>query len=191
MTWLGTWIGDSGDSGTPSSPALGIETNAAAIRDRIIAVIAGLAPTTMTSDAFRAFRNEREGTFQPWAEENPTACRRVFQVRRVDDSRNPELSNSDHEERMITFRVLVAYAQTNRDGMDGALDRDDAIDDDMLQIEHAIGMCGRVNLAPPYPDACWRQEGNGETSRITQPVEGKGVDLGQMFVSYSYLRTTT
>jgi hypothetical protein len=142
------------------TPALGIETTAEAIRDRIIAVIAGLVPKTVAGDIFRAYRNEGGGDFQAWAEGNATGCRRRFQVRQLRDRRAPDISNTDFEERMATFRILVAYPQTHRDGPGAALDRDDALDSDMMQIEHAIGMCGRANLAPPYPDACWRLEGN-------------------------------
>ncbi len=152
-------------------------------------MIEGLTPSNVSGDVFRRFRNDRDGAFQKWAETTTTGCRRRFQVRRIADVETPEVSNTDHEGWMCTFRVLVAYPQINRDGPDGALDRDDAMDSDQHQINKAIGMDGRANLAPPYPDAAWRQEGNGERSRITEPIEGDGVDFVQIILSYSYLRT--
>jgi hypothetical protein len=195
VSWLGGWLGGSssggGGGGSTTSPALGIETTAEAIRDRIIAVIAGLVPKTVAGDIFRAYRNEGGGDFQAWAEGNATGCRRRFQVRQLRDRRAPDISNTDFEERMVTFRILVAYPQTHRDGPAAALDRDDALDSDMMQIEHAIGMCGRANLAPPYPDACWRLEGNGEQSRIAETIEGAVVDIGVMYASYAYRRAMT
>jgi hypothetical protein len=188
---IGATIIWSPGSTTVVSPALGNETTAEAIRDRIIAVIGGLTPKTIATDRFIAFRNERDGAFQAWAEANPTGCRRRFQVRQLRDRRAPDISNTDFEERMVTFRILVAYPQSHRDGPGAALDRDDALDSDMMQIEHAIGMCGRANLAPPYPDACWRLEGNGEPSRIAETIEGAGVDIGVMYASYTYRRAMT
>jgi len=173
--------------GQPASPALDVSTTPAAIRDRIIDVISGLTPTTVSGDLFRPFRNERDGAFQRWTLANAAACRRRFQVRRIGGTDSAEISNSDFEELRCTFRIMVAYPQTHRDGEDAALDRDDAIDADMKQIDQAIGMNGRANLAPPYPDACWREEGNGETSGIVdETIELEGVDIAVMFVSYSY-----
>lgn len=172
----------------PSSPALGIETTPDEIRDRIITIIEGLTPRSSSSDRFRKYRNEGKGQFVPWAEANATGARRRFQVRRVAQREHAEVSNSDFEELKCTFAVIVAYPQTHRDGPDAALDRDDAIDQDLFDIDQAIGMNGRANFAPPYPDACWRDEGNGEESRIGETIEGNGVDFGQIFVSYSYRR---
>ena len=192
MSLYGPLYGSSTSSGggtAPVSPALGIETTASSIRARIITVITGLVPASVPGDLFRPFRNERDGVFQTWAQGNATGCRRTFQVRTIGEDDAPLVSNADFEERMVTFRVLVAYPQTHRDGALGALDRDDSLDEDGKQIEHAIGMCGRANLAPPYPDACWRADGNGERSRIAPMIDGAGVDFLQIFASYSYRRT--
>lgn len=189
MTWFGRWFGATG--GGNSSPALGLATTPDLIRDRIIAVITALTPHTVAGDRFRPYRNEGGGDFQAWAEANAVGCRRRFQVRRYGVSEPPDVSNEDFEERNVTFRILVAYPQTHRDGAGAALDRDDAMDADMFQIDHAIGMCGRANLSPPYPDACWQPSANGVTSEITDPIDGRGVDFVQIFVSYSYRRSVS
>ena len=172
-----------------STSALSVVTTGSAIRDRLITVITGLTPDTVVGDRFRAYRNEGGGDFRSWAEAHASGARRRFQVRSVGDRSNPAVSNTDYEERTVTYRVLVAYPQTNRDGADAALDRDDALEADILDIDHAIGMCGRANLAAPWPDACWRPEGNGEDSTIREAIIGNGVDFAELYVSYSYLRS--
>lgn len=189
MSWFGKWFGGaSGGTTQPSSPALAILTTPKSIRDRIIALIEALTPDAATGDRFHAFRNDRDGAFQKWALANAAGCRRRFEVRRIDDIGGAAVSNSDYEELMCTFRVQISYPQTNRDGEFGALGRDDTIDQDVFKIDKAIGMNGRANFAPPYPDACWRDEGNGERSRIGATLELDGIDIAEIYVSYSYLR---
>lgn len=172
-----------------ASPAFANTTTAQAIRDRMIAVIEGITPRSLAGDRFRRYRNEGAGKFRPWALAFPGSARRRFQVRQIGDREEPSVSNGDFEERVVSFLVLVAYPQTHRDGPDAALDRDDAIDDDTLDIDYAIGANGRGNFAPPYPDACWHPEGNGESSRIAEIDEDQpGVDFAQIYVSYAYRR---
>lgn len=172
------------------APALNVATTPEAIRDRIIDVIAALTPTRLSSDRFIPFRNERDGNFEKWAKAHAAGCRRRFQVRRIKRVDPPTVSNNDVVELITTMRILVAYPQTHRDGEDAALDRDDTLDADMMQIDKAIGMAGRQNLSAPYPDACWRLEGNGETSRIDTPIfdDEAGIDYGVIVTSYSYRR---
>lgn len=167
-----------------ATPAVAtITTTPGAIRDRIYAVIEGLTPRSLTSDRFVRYRNELGADFSKWALAHPAACRRRFQVRKSGDVREAEVSNSDIEERRVTFKVLRAYPQTHRDGPDAAMDRDDAIDDDSDQIEYAIGMTGRANFAyPTYPDACWVEQTMPETDDLD------GVDIVEMTFSYLYKR---
>lgn len=188
MGMYGALYGGGGGSSQPSSPALGIETTPEAIRDRIIDVITAITPRSLIGDRFRRYRNELGGRFQRWAESNAAGCLRCVQVRRIRQRNSAEVTNTDFAELRCSFLISVSYSQTHRFGDDAALDRDDVIDEDIYDIDQAIGMNGRANFAPPYPDACWRQEGNGETSRIGETIEGDDVDIAQIFVSYSYRR---
>jgi hypothetical protein len=138
-------------------------TTAAAIRDRIIAVIQGTTPTTDSALLFVKFNNELAANFRRWADQNATAAHRRFQVRDIGRDQPPLVSNTDVEERLVTFEIVVAYPQTHRWGGDNALDRDDVMGEDQHKIERAVGMLGRANFTPSsYPDACWRE---GETRR--------------------------
>jgi hypothetical protein len=158
-----------------------MSTTAEAIRDRLIAVIEGLTPVSLSGDKFRAYRNEGGADFQSWAEANPPGAFRRVQVRDTGEDESPEVSNTDCEERKVTFSILVAYPQTSRTGKGAALDRDDVIQQDRRSIDKAIGMIGRANLSHPYPDACWLKDGSDAPTR----VEGNGVDFLEF--RYQYL----
>lgn len=158
-------------------------TTPQAIRDRAIAVIEALVPTSDTGVKFRAFRNEGAADLQDWAEKNPAACRRRFQVRTVGNTFSPPISNTDSEEHQVTLNVLVSYPQTGRDGKKQALDRDDTLDEDAFQIDKAIGMLGRANFSYPYPDACWIE--GAPIARIV----GVAVDFIEFVLTYIYRRT--
>ncbi len=173
------------ESPTPN-PQLHVPTTPAAIRDRIYSIVEGLTPTSSSGDAFLRHRNELGADFHAWAEANPAACRRRFQVRQDGDIPSADVSNSDHEQQIVTYHILVAYPQTHRDGPDNAMDRDDAMEADRKQIETAIGMRGRSNLAPPYPDACWRSQ----TVKIDDE-RGAGVDFIDLTISYMFIYSMT
>lgn len=158
-------------------------TTPSAIRDRAIAVIEALTATSDPGVKFRAYRNEGTADFQDWAEKNPAACRRRFQVRTTGGTFTPPISNTDEEEHQVTLSVLVAYPQTGRDGIKQALDRDDTLDEDAFQIDAAIGMLGRANFSTPYPDACWI-----EGTPIARIV-GVAVDFVEFVLTYIYRRT--
>lgn len=153
------------------------------IRDRAIAVIEALTPTSDTGVKFRAYRNEGGADMQDWAEKNPAACRRRFQVRTVGNTFTPPISNTDGEEHQVTLNVLVAYPQNGRDGKKQALDRDDTLDEDAFQIDKAIGMLGRANFSHPHPDACWIE--GAPIARIV----GVAVDFIEFVLTYIYRRT--
>ena len=139
-----------------------VPTTPKAIRDRIYTVIEALASLRSADDKFERYRNEGGADFRAWAESNPDACRRRFQVRRDGGIPSALVSNSDIDELFVTFIVSMAYPQTSRDGDAAAMDRDDTMDADLNAIEFAIGMCGRSNFSSSvvatYPDACWRDQ---------------------------------
>lgn len=171
MPWFGSWYGPSGTGGgSVVFPPLSNVTTADLIRDRIIDVIESLTPDLLAGDKFRRYRNEGNGDFEAWATANPDGAWRRFQVRDVGRDQPPEVSNTDVEERLITFSIVVAYPQTSRAGRKNALDRDTAMSHDQHDIEHAIGLTGRGNFMPPdYPDASWR---SGSTTRsVRQAVD--------------------
>lgn len=153
------------------------------IRDRIIAVIEALTPTTEPTLKFRAYRNEGGADFQGWAEANPAAAHRRFQARHTGASVVPEVSNTDVEEHQLTVRVLVAYRQDHRWGTGGALDRDDVLDQDAFQIDEAIGMLGKANFTSPHADATWIEGG------VIEHVRGVACDFVQLELTYVYQRT--
>lgn len=134
------------------------------VRDRIVAVIAALAPTSPTSPGFAAYRNEDDGDFVKWAEANPDAAWRRFQVRDNGDDAPPEVSSVTLQESTRTFRILVAYSRTHRAGPKNALDRDRLMSRDQHQIEFAVGMTGKSNFSATngFPEASWR---SGRTAR--------------------------
>lgn len=142
-------------------PTPGNATTAESIRDRIIAVIESLEPTSLSSDKFRSYRNETAG-FIEWCESSTTGAFRRFQVTETGADEPPETSSVADEQRRATFQVIVAYPQTGRYGEDQALDRHDIMREDQRLIERAIGMTGAANFTSPYPDATWV---SGDTAR--------------------------
>ena len=131
-------------------------TTNALVRDRMLTVIEELVPTSDTQVRFERHQNDGRGDFIEWAESQPAAAYRRFQVRTTGSLEPPETSSGVEEERQITFTITVAYPLDHRYGGDLALDRDDIMDEDERRIENAIGMHGRANFTPPtYPDATW------------------------------------
>jgi hypothetical protein len=117
------------------------------IRDRVIALIEALVPSLLSSDRFRSARNEYGADFQSWADQNPAAAWRRFQVREVGDDAPPEVSSITEERVRLQLELVVAYPQGHRAGPRNAMDRDDAINADWKLINAAIGMYGRANFS--------------------------------------------
>lgn len=161
-------------------------TTAEAIRDRILTVIEALTPSSLSADKFRRYRNEGGADFVSWCEANPAAAFRRVQVRSSGAVQSPAVSNTDVEEHVASFLVIVAYPQTSRSGRDAALDRDDLIDADAHSIDNAIGMRGTANFRTPYPDAWWSSPGEGAEHVTVE--RGDGVDFLTMRVDYRYHR---
>ncbi len=167
----------------PAFPALTNATTADAIRDRAIAVIETQTPTYIPDTKFRAYRNEGDGEFIDWCEDNPASAFRRFQVR-FGGTRTPAVSNSDHEERIVVLTTIIAYPHNARTGAKHALDRDTAIDRDYDVLEKAIGLYSRANFVAPYPDACWVE---GDCVRVA----GNAVDFLIITGSFSFRRVLT
>lgn len=159
-------------------------TTPAAIRDRAIAVVKALTPTSLSGDEYIPYRNEGDGDFRAWAETNPPACFRRFQIRTTGGTETPPVSNFDFEEHQVTLQVICAYPQTARYGEDQSLDRDDVMDEDAFQIDKALGMQGGDNFTPATSaDACWI----GGSPRDREV--GDGVDFLILTFVYIYKRT--
>ena len=160
-------------------------STAAAIRDRIKALVEALTPSTDTGVNFRSYRNEDDGNFQDWAEASDTAAYRRFQARDDGTEDPPEVSNTDTDMRHVTFVILVAYPQTGRDGADQALDRDDVIDADWGRINGAAGMgiYGRANFSGDHD--CTPL---GATREV---VRGTACDFLEIRARFSYYRNVT
>lgn len=116
----------------------------AAIRDRIHALLEGYDPLWDTKTKLRRYRNEGNGNFTTWAEANPAGALRRFQVRADGQEDPPESSNTDYDLRHVTFEIRIAYPHTGRYGADGALDRDDVMDQDFGEIEKLVGIYARA-----------------------------------------------
>lgn len=147
-------------------------TTAANIRDRIIALIEALTPTSIAGTRFTKYRNEGGANFRGWAVgAGKASAWRRFQVRDDGSYEPPVVSNTDVELHFVTFEIVVAYSQDHRAGGDAALDRDDVMREDQLAIETAIGMRGRANFVSPHPVASWVE------ARPTERELGDGVDF--------------
>jgi hypothetical protein len=159
-------------------------TTPEAIRDRMITVIEALTPASDTGVRFRRYRNEGGADFKAWADANPNAARRRFQVRTTGRTQVPATSNTDVEEHQIEVIITLAFPKTGRDGPAQALDRDDTLDADQFQIDKACGMLGRANFTPSsYPDATWLEGVPGDR------VEGETCDFAELRYVMFYKRT--
>lgn len=147
--------GGGGGGGTIVFPALTNATTIDAIRDRALDVIEALVPTMLAGDKFRRYRDEGDGNFEVWAEANPAAAFRRFQVDFDGAQFTPEVSNTDFEERPGHMTTIVAYPHDARAGTKQARDRKKLIDRDADLLEKGIGLYSRQNFSAPYPDAVW------------------------------------
>lgn len=157
-------------------------TTAAAIRDRIVTVIEGLVPSSLSSSRFLEHRNERDGDFEPWAEAHPTAALRRFRVWDTGAWEPPLVSSVDVEERTVTFSLLVAYPHSHRYGSANATDRLRVMDEDRQAIYKAIGPVGMANFSPPHPSAC-------PIDVLPEDhIEGRAVDFVSFRCGFLYYR---
>ncbi len=149
-----------------------------AIRDRLYTLIEGLTPLALSADRFRRYRNEGKADFETWANAGPAGALRRFQVR-ADSHEGPDVSNTDFDARIVTFRITVAYPQTARTGPDQAMDRDDAMDSDFRLIDRALGFYGRANFSATHD--CTPLGTTPPT-----PVSGAACDFLEATASFRY-----
>ncbi len=161
-------------------------TTATAIRDRISTVIKALTPTVMSSDTFLEYRNERDANFVAWAEANPTAALRRFQVIDTGDDFPAKGTNTTEEYRFIRWRVTIAYPQTHRYGDQAGLDRDDVRMADQHQVETAIGARGGANFTASNPHADWTNDPEATTKVERGP---NGIDFLVIEQTMGFWRT--
>lgn len=161
-------------------------TTAAAIRDRAIAVIKALVPTSDEKLRFTPYQNELGADFRKAMLDHPPGAHRMFQVRTSGRDRGIEVTNEDVEEHWLELEVVVAYPQDHRWGPENALDRDDVMDQDQHMIEDAIGWRGSANFTTlTNADACWR-----DSLSAADPWERvDGVDFLVIKQLFSYYRS--
>lgn len=154
---------------------------AESIRDRIRTVIEYIDPVSDFSVKFRRYRAENGVRFRDAMEAAPAACLRRFHVRNVSTEDLPLVSNIDFAQYQLDLEIEIAYPRTNRFGPDGALDREDVIDQDWKEIDFNIGICGRANFAGTFdctPIGCTPKNVD----------EGEAVDFLTFRASYLYTR---
>ena len=141
---------------------------AASIRDQVLAVVEDLIPTSRSADKFLRLRNEGDGDPVEWCETNPAAALRRIWCREIGTDEQPLISNVNTERVRIRLELRVAYPQTARFG-DNALARDNAIAQDWLKINKAVGMYGKANFtsvtdgsydATPLPAEKYNERGD-------------------------------
>lgn len=154
-----------------------------AIRDRVYTLIEALSPSLLGSTKFRRYRNEGDADFDAFAEQNPSAALRRFQVREVGDDELPTVSNVTTERVRLKLEIRIAYPQTQRYGSAAGMDRDDVMNADWLKINYAVGLYGRGNFSST--NDCTPL---GATKTREQ---GSNVDYLVVAAEYEYLRSTT
>lgn len=113
-------------------------TTPGAIRDVIIARIAGLSPSSPTSPRYIAHRDEQSNLIT-WASKNPTACLRRFDVERVGGPRGVVVTPGANSEAVsgLEMRIVVSYPASQRFVNGRGLD--DVVDADMTLILGSSG----------------------------------------------------
>jgi hypothetical protein len=162
-------------------------TTAAAVRDRAIAVIEALAPSSLIGDPFIEYQNDGDADFELYCESRPDSVMRMFQVRTTALDRKVEVSNGDVELHYLELAVIVAFPKVAFGAGRGALGRDDVIDQDRYDIEKAIGLNGGANFAAPYPDATYRDFVTPTRVNRDKPA----CDYLEIVLLMSYLRDMT
>jgi hypothetical protein len=188
MGWFSsTWFGPASSGGAVTYIPANIANAATAetIRDRIYALIEAIAPTALSGDKFRKYRNEGTADFDADMEKSPAGAFRRFQVRQVGDDEPPPVSNTQYELAVAEFEIRIAYPQTHRYGRDNGMDRDDVMNADWLRINGpgGIGIYGRGNFS-----------GTNDCTPLgatkTREAGGK-VDYLVVRARYEYQRSTT
>lgn len=119
-------------------------TTAAAIRTSIIGRIVALVPRVEPGKRYKPSRESED--FRTLSARTKSACLRSFSVRFMGGVTPPLVSNTDIERVGDDVEIVVAYPTGLRFGVDGMLDTDDVIAEDLRQIEHEVGSSGFANL---------------------------------------------
>lgn len=153
--WGGAWWGNEESSGSSISfPAITGTTTPANIRDRIITLITAITPTNLEGDKYRVTRDLTDADFRAACLSSPQSCLRRFQVRKVGKRGNPQVSNVDAARHDVAFEIVVAYPNTYRYGAAAGRDRDDVIDEDLAQLDFAVGLYSRGSFTVATSSDC-------------------------------------
>jgi hypothetical protein len=175
--YLGSYLGSVGSVPVLHSPY----TTRQAIRDFIVMTIKALTPTTFARDRYVPHRNDGNGDLIAWAQKNPAAAFRRYQVRYQGADIAADSGDTSFEGRWVRIAITVAYPQNNRTGSGATMDRDDVASGDRFQIEQAIGLSGDYSITSDGYGAKWL---TGPSSRI----RGQGVDFSVITMSMRFDR---
>lgn len=165
-------------------------TTAALIRDRAIAVIAGLFPRSLIGNPFLAFENDDDGDFEAWCETRPESALRVFQVRTTTVDGIVLVSNFDIEEHYLQLAITIAYPKTAFAGVRASLSRDDVIDQDRHDVEGLVGLRGAATFTPATgADATFRGDVDPTKPRVNRTKTG--CDYIELVQLWSFYRSMT
>jgi hypothetical protein len=151
----------------------------ASIRDTMITTVAGLTPTTLSGNRYKK-HDQRMSDFRAWCEQNPGPAFRRFSIRGTGAQEPPEVTNTDVEWIWTEIEAVVAYPLDFRGGPQMTLDRDDLIEEDMRQIENAIGTNGYSTI-----------ESAGAGTVTTSSIErepGQACDFGVLRLRTGFYR---
>ncbi len=115
-------------------------TTFAAIRDKMETLIIALSPATLADVRFKLERGEKN--FEEWAEDNPSACLRVFAIREIGEGDDElQMTNSDLEHVQTLAEVIVAYPKHyGKYGRNAVQSARDMIREDRKQIDGQSGI---------------------------------------------------
>lgn len=118
-------------------------TTAETIRTKQKGLIQSLNGSQLRAVKFREHTHRSD--FREWAEDNPGACMRRFQINDLMTYESPLVSDMVEEQQVTSFEVVVAYPADGRFGRDELMGVSDAIRSDMKKIDTAIGHLGTAN----------------------------------------------
>lgn len=113
-------------------------TTPGAIRDIIIARIAGLTPPLHSRDRFVAHREEV--AIRDWAAKSPAAALRRFTVETAGDTSDPTVTAVTIEQVSESFDIVIAYPSTAR--FADRLGLNDVIASDLRHVTYHAGTAG-------------------------------------------------
>jgi hypothetical protein len=155
-------------------------TTLEAIRDKAITLIQALTPLKAAHIPFR--RHVAEGDFVAWAEANPSACCRRFQILRTGAGEPAMVSNTDLEDRRERLLLVIAYPKTyGLYGEENIRDADDVMESDRELIDGRSGI-GKNNAGGYVA---------GQHSSLlleANTEEGEAVRFAQLLFEVTYYR---